>query len=149
MPPDNHAAPHGFVEDWSASDEGHYDFDWEMLFRNLGEGEPDGQVAKLSLDDRKAVCRVLRGVLKWIADGLAPASNAPLRVVGHRTAALIWCIDPQLFGQSKSLTRLASEAGVHKMTLSDHAARAREFFGTQNDFTDHDWRTKGGVDAKR
>lgn len=119
------------VEDHSIAD-----FDWDELLSRLGEPE-----SELSQRDYEGLVKALRSILKWLL-GADLDRREPERMIGRRTIALVWALNPALFKHNPSLTKLANRLGIAKATLSVHASHASRKFQLTNEYHAHNWRTK-------
>ena len=116
---------------------GAYGFDWEGLFASIGEGD-----AMLEPEDFERMAVALRAVFRFVIGEDMDGRGATLgKNAVRRLLVLLWVTDPGYFADKPSLTALAKRMGVHKVSLSKHAAQATRVFGVKNKFqTAHDWR---------
>ncbi len=72
------------------------------------------------------------------------------RIVGRRTVALAWVVDPGLFEYSPSLAALARDLGITRAALSAHAAMYSREFGLTTRGQVHGWnRRPAGLPSNR
>lgn len=103
-------------------------FDWDELAELLGE-------AGIQMDERdyEAMALGLRRILQWILH--VPAHTKPERranLIGRRLAAFAWVLDPSLFADSPSLSKLAQQLEVSVASLSQSSAAVSRNFGIRN-----------------
>jgi hypothetical protein len=104
--------------------DGEASFDWDAVFRALGEG------AEVSGDEqREDLARALGDVLAWLVDGAkyhrGPAAQ---RHIARRVIALLWVIRPDAL-ESKSLAAFARRMGVSRKKLSRHSVAVARQWG--------------------
>lgn len=116
-----------------------YDFNWEELYRNLGEGVETDE--PLSRHDLAKLAGGLKVVLRWLTDIDLHRSGWET-TLAHRVISLAWTLDPGYFEGSPSLTFLAEKIATHKATLSAHAADASRVFSIRNRGQAHGWNFK-------
>lgn len=106
------------------------DFDWEALSVLLGEATED-----LSERDFSALASAFHEILAWVIKG------DKLDLIGRRTVALAWMLDPNLF-EGKSAASLAKKMGIHKERLSECVSESSRRFGIRNSSQKHGWNFK-------
>lgn len=116
---------------------GSYEFDWNELYRRLGE-PTDEEEPELEQRDFATMGRGLAKILDYILDVDLSKANAP-HVIGRRLLALAWVIDPRRF-QNASIRKLAKRLGASAPHLSNMAADSSRKFKISNRFQAHDWR---------
>ena len=92
--------------------------------------------------DYLKLVKALRAIFRFILSAERGTKGEKLgKLASRRLLALLWVIDPAFFSDSPSLSALAARVGVHKMSLSKHAAQVGKTFGVKNRFQHaHDWR---------
>lgn len=110
-----------------------YDFDWDGLFKNLGEEQAEPF-------DYSAMATVLKRIFDFVLDVDLSKRDAP-RMIGRRVMMLAWVMDPKRF-ENASLRKLAESLGSSAAHLSAIAAGISRDTGISNRFQAHDWRKK-------
>jgi hypothetical protein len=103
----------------------HADFEWEQLYRAMGEASEE-----FSATDYERLCIALRALLHWFLKGQLNGSRSA-EVVGRRVIALAWATDPALF-DGMSLTKISKLIGTHASQMSKHTTDAFRVFGLWN-----------------
>lgn len=111
------------------------DFDWETVYRNLGEGEDE-----IDPEAYVQLAKLLQRFLHWVLAVDLKNKNATLHI-GRRFVALCWTLNPALF-EGASLTQLAKQLGTHVPVLSAFTADASREFGVRNRSQAHGWNWK-------
>jgi hypothetical protein len=102
------------------------DFDWDEVFRRV-----DGLKDSLSESDYDRLGTALDEIFRWvIGDPKTPKESE--RKIGLRFIGLAWCLRPDFFDGSPSLTEIARRIDRNKVTLSVHSADAHRKFGIKN-----------------
>ncbi len=102
------------------------DFDWAELETRLGESKEE-----LGEHDYEALVTHTQELLAWIVQGDLRGQSGASRIA-RRIIALAWVLCPHLWGNNPSLSDLAKHLGLHKVTLSEHAASFSREFGIRN-----------------
>src|SRR5262245_23619970 len=95
--------------------EASYDFDWDGLFRSMGE-----PVVELEQKDYAAMGVALRAILDWVLK-VDMAKPSAATFIGRRVIALAWVLDPERF-KGASVRKLAKSLGVTPPVISKPAA---------------------------
>ena len=120
-----------FQEDWVSDsadelDRRTIDFDWPEVERVL-----DGVRQNLSDSEFERLGTALAELFHWvIGDPKTPKGCE--RIIARRLIGLAWCLRPDFFEGSPSLSTIASRLGVNKVHLSIHSADAHRTFGIKN-----------------
>lgn len=114
------------------------EFDWEAIERALGEECPD-----LTERDYAAMGIALRRVLQWMVTVGRCEPNKMAEIIGRRTLALVWVMDPGIIEGSPSLSSLAKQIGTNKAVLSLSSSKASKVFGISNRAQSHAWNRTG------
>ncbi|MFM8359065.1 MAG: hypothetical protein ACKOET_10975, partial [Verrucomicrobiota bacterium] len=138
----------GYHEDYAGEldplDQTPIDFDWSLLEAAMGELQPD-----LEGEHFAELAEALRRLLAWLVN--VRAANPPEKaanLIGRRTLALLWVVDPRLITDSPSLSQLAERLGVSKAVLSHSAAQVTREFGVRNRAQVHGWNRRVGGKGK-
>ena len=113
------------------------EFDWDAIERALGEQCPD-----LTERDYAAMGIALRRVLQWMVTVGRCEPKKMAEIIGRRTLALAWVMDPSIIDGSPSLSALASRIGTSKAVLSLSSSKASKVFGISNRAQSHAWNRK-------
>jgi hypothetical protein len=113
------------------------DFPFEEVYRRLGEAR-----AECSKRDYDALTKALKSILTWMSDTDLQSPQA-LTGIGRRVLAFMWVLNPDYF-EGQSLTKIAALIGLHKASLSPHAADASRNFDIRNRGQAHAWNFKKG-----
>jgi hypothetical protein len=112
-------------------------FDWEGLYEQLGEGEPQSDTDKIIL--------AIRRIFEWV---VKRHKNSPKRIsiqtVGLRFTAFLWAMDPRYFN-GISLKQLSKQYRFSEKCLSTYSAEARREFDLCNRYSANHWRFKGAL----
>lgn len=110
------------------------DFNWEELYRRLGEADPDTPCDH--------TITALRRVFHWLLNikyNIESNRVTPDMLVGRRLIALAWVINPDLFPNSPSLRQLSRHLGVTAPVLASLTGEVCREFGIQNRAQAHAW----------
>lgn len=112
------------------------EFDWESVYLDLdGEGLDD--------DSKRKLAEALRRLLGWLTRS-SDRQVLSARVVGVRTLAMLWSVDPSLIDGSPSLRKLARRLRISRSVLSKHSSAASRQFGIRNRASNsHAWNFRG------
>lgn len=124
-----------YAGDLDPLDQTPIDFDWGLLEAAMGEIQPD-----LDEEHFAELAEALRRLLAWLVSirvGHQPERAANL--IGRRTLALLWVVDPRLITDSPSLSQLAARLGVSKAVLSNSTSQVTREFGVRNRSQAHGW----------
>jgi hypothetical protein len=112
------------------------DFDWNDLYRRLGETE-DREDDELN----QKLAQVLRHVFEWAtdADWKSPVIE---QTISRRFVALVWVTNPEIFAGSPSLRELTARLGVGAGTLANYTGEVSRKYGIQNRAQAHAWNRK-------
>lgn len=113
------------------------EFDWEAIEHALGEQCPD-----LTERDYAAMGIALRRVLQWMVTVGRCEPKKMAEIIGRRTLALAWVMDPSIIEGSPSLSSLAKRIGTSKAVLSLSSSKASKVFGISNRAQAHAWNRK-------
>lgn len=113
------------------------EFDWNELIRSLGEDGDD-----LSDLDYEAMGIALRRLLQWLVTVGHAKPRKMAEMVGRRTLALAWVLDPGIIEGTPSLSSLARRIGTSKAVLSLSSAKVSKEFGISNRAQAHAWNRK-------
>ena len=119
----------------------HVDFDFDEIDRRLL-----GLSETLTESDLQKAATALIELLRWCLvneDG----SLRTQRLAHRRAIALLWCIRPDAFEGTPSLTRLAKRMRLDKVSLSLHSAAAHRKFGIRNRAQSHGSNFKPAPDS--
>ncbi|MFM7103595.1 MAG: hypothetical protein ACKO3N_20810 [Verrucomicrobiota bacterium] len=86
------------------------------------------------------LAEALRRLLSWLVN--VRAVNPPEKaanLIGRRTLALLWVVDPRLITDSPSLSQLAGRLGVSKAVLSNSTSQVTREFGVRDRSQAHGW----------
>jgi len=111
------------------------DFNWDELFERLGEPSDrqahDEQMERLN--------QFIRTLFEWVTAIDLKKPNAQV-VIGRRFVALAWVMDPALFENSPSASKLAEMLGVNrKADLWKLTGEVAKRFGIRNRCQSHAW----------
>jgi hypothetical protein len=119
------------------------EFDWDAIESALGEQCPD-----LTERDYAAMGIALRRVLQWMVTVGRCEPKKMAEIIGRRTLALAWVMDPSILEGSPSLSSLAKRIGTSKAVLSLSSSKASKVFGISNRAQSHAWNRKRGPTTK-
>jgi hypothetical protein len=111
--------------------EPYQDFEWDELYRTLGEATDGDLHAEVDLS------LAIRHILRWVLTANLKSKNAP-QIITRRIIALGWVTNPWLF-DGKSISELAAELGMSKQLMSRCSAAASRKFGIENRGQAHAW----------
>jgi len=114
------------------------EFDYGEVERCLGEGS-EGEEPVL---DSERFAHALRVIFRWITRGSGRSRANQERMVGRRTIALAWLLDPSTFEGAPSLARLEAQFGIPTNLLSRIVSEASATFGIRNRDQVHGWNRK-------
>ena len=105
-------------------------FDWDALYKRLGEDLRDGKVDE-RLED--LLIRLLQLLVPEFRNRIQPDS------VGLRLIALAWVLNPGYFDGAPSLRELARRCGVSAVALARHTGRYSRLIRWRNRGQRHAW----------
>ena len=106
------------------------DFDWDALYKRLGEDVNEGKVNKRMAD---IIIRLLQVLVPVSTHRIQPGS------VGLRLIALAWVINPAYFEGTPSIRELARRCGVNVVSLARHTGRYSRLIRWRNRGQKHAW----------
>ena len=111
-------------------------FDFEEVDRRIA-----GIRADLGGDEFERLGTALNAIFTWVI-GDPKTPDRQERLVGRRFIALAWCLRPDFFSGTPSLSEIARRLGCNKVTLSVHSAQASRDFSIRNRAQSHGWNFK-------
>ena len=102
------------------------DFDWQELATLMGETQRE-----LEPRDYEALAEALSVFLRWLVD-VPLGHESAAQIIGRKTLALVWTINPALMHNSPSLAEAANQLGLDRQRLSAYAAEVTRRFSVTN-----------------
>lgn len=117
------------------------DFDWNELYERLGEASEQQEHD----EEMERINEFVRKLFEWVIAIDLNNPNAQV-IVGRRFIALAWVLNPALFENSPSASKLADMLGIkRKADLWTLTGAASTHFGITNRGQSHAWNRGNGT----
>lgn len=118
----------------------HEDFNWDELYERMDE-PTDSQAHDEQMEQ---ITEFVRKLFEWVIAIDMNNPNAQM-LVGRRFIALAWVLNPAMFEDSPSASKLAETLGIkRKADLWTLTGEASQYFGITNRGQSHAWNRGNG-----